>query len=88
MNRELENALDSLDGAIELIRLFAGNLAITEDYKMNHYSDEGGWEELDIDASEISKDLLELVETVHDKYIELSRMIDNVSNVEQEHKEG
>ena len=80
---ELENALDNLDGEIERIRAFAENLAITEDYKMDHYSDSGGWEKLDIDAFEISKDLLELVETAHDKYLELSRMIDQL----KEHKE-
>lgn len=82
MNGELEKALDNLDGEIERIRAFAENLAITEDYKMDVYDSESGWDKLSIDASEISKDLLELVEVAHDKYLELSRMIDQL----EEHK--
>ena len=84
MNCELQKALDNLDGEIERIRAFAENLAVTEDYKMDIYDSElRGWDKLSIDASEISKDLLELVETAHDKYLELSRMIDQI----EEHKE-
>lgn len=76
MNGELEKALDNLNGEIERIRAFAENLAVTEDYKMDYYTDSGGWEKLDIDAFEIAKDLLKLVEVAHDKYLELSRMIE------------
>ena len=49
---------------------------------MDVYDSESGWDKLSIDASEISKDLLELVEVAHDKYLELSRMIDQL----EEHK--
>ena len=76
--KELQNKLDALDGEIERIRAFAENLAVTEDYKMDVYSDESGWEKLPIDAFEIAKDLLKLVETAHDKYLELSKLIDTV----------
>lgn len=78
LEKEVQDKLDILDGEIERIRAFAENLAITEDYKMDYYSDEGGWEKLDIDASDISKDLLELVEMAHDKCLELSRLLNNV----------
>ena len=62
MNGELEKALDNLDGEIERIHAFAENLAITEDYEMDFFSDEYGWEKINIDAEEIAEDLLKLVE--------------------------
>ena len=100
-NRRIESGLDwkGTDGLrkarvmlgleIERIRAFAENLAITDDYKTSFYSDElRRWDKLSIDAEEISKDLMKLVETANDKYLELSRIIEDVSNeLKQEHKE-
>ena len=82
MSGELEKALNNLNGEIERIRAFAENLAVTEDYKMDYYVDSEGWEKLDIDGFEIAKDLLKLIEVAHDKYLELSRMINQL----EEHK--
>lgn len=84
MNKNIEKYLDILDGEIERIRAFAENLAITEDYKMDVCFDEEGrcWEKLDIDASEISKDLLDLVEVAHDKLLDLKLELNNIDNEE------
>ncbi len=78
LEKEVQDKLDELDSEIERIRAFAENLAVTEDYKMDHYSDEGGWEKLDIDAYEIAQDLLKLVETAHDKYLELRKIAEQI----------
>jgi len=82
MNKNIEKCLDTLDSEIERIRAFAENLAITEDYKMDYYSDEGGWEKLNIDAYDIAQDLLKLVEVTHDKLLDLKLELNNTNNEE------
>lgn len=82
MNKNIEKCLDVLDSEIERIRAFAENLAVTEDYKMDYYTDSEGWEKLNIDAYEIAQDLLKLVEMTHDKLLDLKLELNNTINEE------
>lgn len=89
LEKELQKKLDALYGEIEGIRAFAENLATTEDYTMEVYSDDAGCDiEAEIDGSEISRDLLNLVEDAHDAYLELSDAVDALLQEKSNEEKG